>query len=57
MVSHGGLLWCIGGYDGLQCTNTVLVYNPQSNRWDFRKPLNVRAGLRLCAPTHTSPQI
>lgn len=49
VVAHGGLLWCIGGFDGTVCTNSVQVYSPQTNKWVMRKPLQrKRAGAGAC---------
>lgn len=35
-----GRLYAVGGCDAWNCLNTVEVYNPESNTWDFLPPLN-----------------
>lgn len=35
-----GKVYAVGGCDAWNCLNTVEVYNPELNTWDFLPPLN-----------------
>ena len=40
MRAFKGRLYAIGGSDGWNCLNSVEVYNPEIDKWEFARPLN-----------------
>ena len=46
-VSHAGLFYIIGGFDGLEILSSIKIYDPQTNQWTYGPSMLVRrSGLR-----------
>lgn len=40
----GGRLYVVGGRDGSVCHRSVECYDPHTNKWTLRAPMNKRRG-------------
>ena len=46
-VSHAGLVYIIGGFDGTEILSSIEIYDPQTNQWTYGPSMLVRrSGLR-----------
>lgn len=44
LVANRGMLWAIGGYDGVSNLSTVEVYDPEKDTWFFTNPMCAHEG-------------
>ena len=46
-VSHAGLVYIIGGFDGTEILSSIEIYDPQTNQWTYGPSMSARRkGLR-----------